>query len=141
MFKKPTDELLSQLKESNNINSYMKENQSNLIQKSLAEYLNELLEQKKLKKADVIRKSEVNEIYSYHIFSGKRTPSRDKLICICLGMDLKVEEINQALKYAGYGILYARNKRDSIIIWGIEHGQSILQINESLYEHKERILN
>ncbi len=141
MFKKPTDELLSQLKESNNINSYMKENQSNLIQKSLAEYLNELLEQKKLKKADVIRKSEVNEIYSYHIFSGKRTPSRDKLICICLGMDLNVEEINQALKYAGYGILYARNKRDSIIIWGIEHGQSILQINESLYEHKERILN
>lgn len=141
MFKKPTDELLSQLKESNNINSYMKENQSNLIQKSLAEYLNELLEQKKLKKADVIRKSEVNEIYSYHIFSGKRTPSRDKLICICLGMELNVDEINQALKYAGYGILYARNKRDSIIIWGIEHGQSILQINENLYEHKERILN
>lgn len=141
MFRKPTDELLSQLKKSSNINSYMKENQSNLIQKSLSEYLNEILEQKHLRKADVIRKSEVNEIYSYHIFSGKRTPSRDKLICICLGMDLKVEEINQALKYAGYGILYARNKRDSIIIWGVEHDQSIAQINDSLYEHKERILN
>ena len=44
----------------------------------------QLLEEKSLKKSTVIKNSELNEIYGYQIFSGKRIPSRDKLISIPL---------------------------------------------------------
>lgn len=82
-----------------------------MINKTLSQYLCDLLEEKHLKKSDVIRKGELNESYAYQMFSGvKSTPSKDKLICLSIGMDLSVDETNSLLKLAGLSPLYPRIK-------------------------------
>ena len=84
--------------------------------------------------------SELNEIYGYQIFSGKRIPSRDKLISISFGLELSLEETQTLLKYAGFAPLYPKQKRDSLLIWGKNHQFSIYQINELLYTENEDTL-
>lgn len=140
MMKVPTDELLQALENSSSIHHYLETKGDNLIDASVSQYLSQLLSEKSLKKAQVIRDSEMNEIYGYQIFSGKRFPSRDKLIALSFGMHLSLDETQQLLKYAGFAMLYPKSKRDSIIIWGLSHGFSICYTNEILYSEQEETL-
>lgn len=140
MIKKPTDELMESLNSSPSIDNYLQKEQDYLITASLAVYLNQLISDKNLKKSQVIKDAELNEIYGYQIFSGKRLPSRDKLISLAFGLALSLEETQQLLKYAGFSPLYPKNKRDSIIIWGINHHFNICQTNEELYNQAEETL-
>lgn len=140
MIKKPTDELMKALNSSPSIDNYLQKEQDYLITASLSVYLNQLISDKGLKKSQVIKDAELNEIYGYQIFSGKRLPSRDKLIALAFGMVLSLEETQQLLKYAGFSPLYPKNKRDSIIIWGISHHFNICRINEDLYNQDEETL-
>ena len=89
----------------------------------------------------MIRNAELNEIYGFQIFAGKRTPSRDKLICLCIAMGLTLDETQATLKIAGLAPLYPKNKKDSVILFGIQHGKSIGTINEMLFELSEQTLN
>lgn len=106
-----------------------------MISKSLSEHLCELLIEKKLKK------SEISSDYAYQIFSGtKSSPNRDKLISIAIGMGLSVDETSGLLKLAGLMPLYAKNLRDSIIIFGINNSRSVCEINEMLFEKGENTI-
>ena len=105
MIKKPTDELMDALNQCSSVKEYINNEQDYLIDSAVCDYLNQLLEEKSLKKSTVIKNSELNEIYGYQIFSGKRIPSRDKLISISLGMNLSLDETQALLKYAGFAPL------------------------------------
>ena len=130
---KSTTELLNELKNFDSFKEYEKINKNSMINKTLSQYLCDLLEEKHLKKSDVIRKGELNESYAYQMFSGvKSTPSKDKLICLSIGMDLSVDETNSLLKLAGLSPLYPRIKRDSIIIINMNNKKSVVEINEEL---------
>lgn len=141
MLWKPTDDLMEELTRSKNLDQYIKENEAYFIDTSLAEALNQKLKEKGLAKSAVIKAAEINEIYGYQIFSGKRIPSREKLLCILIGMKLSLPEIQQLLKLAGYAPLYPKNIRDSIIISGLQHSKTVIEINELLYDHQEPTLN
>ena len=130
---KSTEELLEVLKKSS-LEAYLKENGGELIQNPLCDYLNAILDEKGLTKSEAIKKSNVQENYAYQIFSGIRIPSRDKLIAICFGMSLSVDEAQTLLKYAGYAPLYPRNKRDSVIIACMEKGETLVRCNIALDE-------
>ena len=132
MIKKPTDELMDALNQSSSIEEYINKQQDYMIDSTISDYLNQLLNEKSLKKSAVIKNSELNEIYGYQIFSGKRIPSRDRLISIAFGMGLSLDEAQALLKYAGFAPLYPKQKRDSLLIWGISHQFSIYQINDLL---------
>ena len=139
---KSTTELLNELKNFDSFKEYEKINKNSMINKTLSQYLCDLLEEKHLKKSDVIRKGELNESYAYQMFSGvKSTPSKDKLICLSIGMDLSVDETNSLLKLAGLSPLYPRRKRDSIIIINMNNKKSVVEINEELYNEGEETLN
>lgn len=139
---KSTTELLNELKNFDSFKEYKKINKNSMINKTLSQYLCDLLEEKHLKKSDVIRKGELNESYAYQMFSGvKSTPSKDKLICLSIGMDLSVDETNSLLKLAGLSPLYPRIKRDSIIIINMNSKKSVVEINEELYNEGEKTLN
>lgn len=139
---KSTTELLNELKNFDSFKEYEKINKNSMINKTLSQYLCDLLEEKHLKKSDVIRKGELNESYAYQMFSGvKSTPSKDKLICLSIGMDLSVDETNSLLKLAGLSPLYPRIKRDSIIIINMNNKKSVVEINEELYNEGEDTLN
>ena len=142
MQRKSTTELLKELENFSSFEEYRKANKDSLINKTLSEYLCDLLSERKLTKAEVIRKAETGESYSYQLFSGvKCTPTRDKLICLSIGMDLSVDETNSVLKIAGLLPLYPRAKRDSIIIMNMNAHKSVIEINEALYEENEDTLN
>ena len=139
---KSTTELLNELKNFDSFKEYEKINKNSMINKTLSQFLCDLLEEKHLKKSDVIRKGELNESYAYQMFSGvKSTPSKDKLICLSIGMDLSVDETNSLLKLAGLSPLYPRIKRDSIIIINMNNKKSVVEINEELYNEGEETLN
>ena len=139
---KSTTELLNELKNFDSFKEYEKINKNSMINKTLSQYLCDLLEEKHLKKSDVIRKGELNESYAYQMFSGvKSTPSKDKLICLSIGMDLSVDETNSLLKLAWLSPLYPSIKRDSIIIINMNNKKSVVEINEELYNEGEETLN
>lgn len=140
MIKKPTDELMRELLSANNIGTYLKENEAHFIDLSITEFLNEYLKAKNLTKSTVIKKSEINEIYGYQIFAGSRIPSRDKLLSLCIAMEMSLEEAQSVLKIGGFAPLYPKSKRDSIIIHGISSSLGILDINDLLYSAEEETL-
>lgn len=79
-------------------------------------------------------------MYAYQILSGIRTPSRDKLIQLALGMNLELEEVQSVLKYSGNAPLYAHNRRDSIIIFAINKKTTVIDLNILLDSKGENIL-
>ncbi|MBO5164681.1 MAG: hypothetical protein J6B75_09645 [Ruminococcus sp.] len=138
---KKTDDLLKELSTADNINDFLNGNENNFIDISISAYLNKLLTEKNLKKSDVIKKSELSEIYAYQVFSGtKINPNRDKLICLAFGMGLNVAETQQMLKSCGLPFLYAKHKRDSIILFSLGRGLSVVEANELLYNSDEATL-
>lgn len=78
---KTTNELLKTLKH-NNLKTYLSDNKDEFVASSLSEALNQMLLLKNLSKAEVIEKANIFNVYGYQIFSGQKTPSRDKLISL-----------------------------------------------------------
>lgn len=136
-----TSELLKQLNNSNNLDEYFKQNQEYFLDSTISDYLYNVFAEKCLIKSRVFRKAEIDEIYGYQIFSGKKNPSRNTLIAICIGARFTINEIQTALKIAGYATLYSKSKRDSIIIFGINNSKEVREINEMLFDQNEDTLN
>lgn len=141
MFTKTTGELMDELMRAQSFTQYYKENSRYFISDELHIYISKLLDKLNLTKTDVIRKSELSEVYGYQIFSGHRKPSRDSLLCICIAMNLSLEEVQSILKIAGLAMLYPKNKRDSIVIIGINNKRSVSDINTVLYDNQLDTLN
>lgn len=141
MIHKSTDELTNELKTATNVKDYLLKNRENMLTSNLPEYLEQLLSQKRLKRADVIRGSLLGKAYIYKIFSGEKKPSRDKLLAIAFGLGLSEQETQKMLKLSGNRELYPRDKRDAIILFALQRGQSILDANELLDTHGLAILN
>ena len=131
---KTTDELLRELAAAESVSDYLTGNAASLREISLADYLQQLLTEKQLTRAEVIRRSELNEIYCYQIFSGLRQPTRDKVLCLAIGFSLNVQETQQLLKSCGLPFLYARLRRDAVILFAVGKGLSVPQTNELLYD-------
>lgn len=53
---------------------------------------------------------------------------------------LSLAETQRALKIAGVPILYARNRRDAILIFSIHKGLSVIAANELLDQFDEESL-
>ena len=133
---KKTTDLLNELNTSNNIDKYLKDNSDSIIDQTLAEYFCKIFEERNLSKSEVIHRSNLNEIYAYQILGGKRTPSRDKIIALCVGAYFSIDDTNYTLKLGGFAPLYPKSERDAIIIYGIQHQKTVLEINETLFTHK-----
>ena len=137
---KTTEELKNELQAAKTPQAYFSANEDELLNLSVKEYLSRLLTEKGLSRAQVITASGLNEIYAYQIFAGQKRPSREKLLCLSLGMSLTVTETQRLLRLAGHSELYARIRRDSVILFGIKNGLSLLRINELLFEQGEAVL-
>ena len=140
MIKKTTDELMNELLKANNIGEYLKENSQYMVSDELSTYLNNINTKKGLVKSELIKKTEFSEVMGYQIFSGTRLPSRDSLICICIAMNMTLDETQAMLKIAGFATLYKKAKRDSIVIKGISEKKTVAHINEELYNCEEKTL-
>lgn len=133
--KKDTSEIVEELNLCPDFKSFYQENKEYMIFDNLSRLLEKLLEQKGLKKPQIIKRAELSEVYGYQIFSGLRVPERKKLLCLAVGMFLNLEEVQKLLKCAGYPQLYVKLPFDSIVLYGICKQLSVVQINELLYDY------
>lgn len=137
--KKSTEELLNLIQKASDIEYYIKENESEMLSLSLDVYLSKLLEEKNLKIADVMAKSEQGD-YIYKVFKNQRKASRDILISIAIGMELDINQAQKLLRISKNARLDPREKRDSVIIYAITNNISVCELNEILYDIGERTL-
>ena len=137
---KTTKELLKSIMDNPNLNDYLSKNSAEMSFDTITEMVEFYLKTKGLKKNEAIARSNIESHYAYQIISGKKTPSRDKLIMLCFGLKLNYEETQHMLKKSGLCELYPRSVRDSIIIFSILHQKSIIEANELLYDNDQKIL-
>lgn len=133
-----TEEFLEQLLDAPTLDGFLDTHEP--VRRTLAEYLNELLEKKGLRRSQVVRMADLNETFGYQIFKGDRNPGRDKVLQIAFAMALTLRETNRALEAAGASSLYSKDRRDAIIIFCLDRGCSLQKVNEELYRFGERTI-
>ena len=132
---KDTSKIVEELMLCPDFTTFYNQNSSDFVNTSLCDLLDELITKNNLKKSVVIKNSELSEVYAYQIFSGLRKPERNKLLCLAIGMSLNVNEVQNLLKCAGYATLYVKNPFDSIVLWGIHKGLTVVEINQMLFKY------
>lgn len=133
-----TEEILAELLASPSIEGFLGENAINEV--TLSEYLQQLLDKKGLKRAEVIRKANLNATFGYQVFTGARGAGRDTILQLVFAMELTLREANRLLQAAGVNGLYCKNRRDGIIIFCIEHSYSLQETDEELYRFGEETI-
>lgn len=141
MYKKTTDELLKIISQESRLERFFQCNSDEFEHTTLTDELNRLLILHQISKAQVVRHSLMDKTYTYQIFDGTKTnPSRNKLLAICLAMKISLSETQHILRLGHCEQLYPRDMRDSVIIYSIHHGTSVMDTNLILYDMQKEPL-
>lgn len=133
---KKTDDLLQELGKTAHIDEYLRGNENSFRNESFANAMNRFFAGQRKSKAAIARSSGISDIYLYQIFAGSRLPSRDRLACICIGMQMTDEDTQYLMRLCGHAPLYARDRRDAVILHGLLHRSSLYEINNALIDHQ-----
>lgn len=133
-----TDELLQELLESPSVDDFTSAHK--LPERSLSQYLQQLLDERGLRRIDVIHAANLNETFGYQVFTGARKAGRDKLLQIAFAMGLTLQETSRLLQAGDANGLYCKDRRDAIIIFCLSHSSSLAEANEELYRFGERTI-
>ncbi len=95
------------------------------------EYMRNYMHQNRIAVTTVMRNSGINRNYGYNILNGKRkNPSRDKVIALCIGAGMNLDEMQYSLNLAGVCALNPRDERDVRIAAAVVRGTTnILKLN------------
>lgn len=133
----------------NDIEDIFEKNKDVMVEPKIDFYnfVKDKLEEKKLKETDVFAYADIAYKYGNKIITGERiVKQRDIIIRLCIAMGLTFEETQKAIKYYGLEPLYAKRKRDAIIIVFINQNDgkrkldNISKLNEELILKGERPL-
>lgn len=138
--KKSTDDLRQELMQSSNLDHFLSENKDNFNSDSVSSLLNALFKEKNISKSTLAKQSGMSEVYLHQVFAGRRNPSRSRLLCLCFGMSASLDETQELLKHCGHAQLYPKSKRDAIIIFGLQNGMNLFDINDKLFSENEETL-
>lgn len=134
---KTTNELKNEIAKTKNMEKWMIENKKELQEYSLAQYLDQLLHVHGCSKKEVIASADLDAVYGYQIFQGKKNPSRSNLLKLAFGFSLTVEETEHLLYYGKAEQLYPRVKRDAYILYALHQKYTLQQANQYLYDKGE----
>ena len=140
MWEKSTGDLKRELMGQADLDKYITENAPCFATANIADLLTQLYKECGISKAELARRAEISEVYLHQVLSGRRTPSRDRLLCICIGMGAELEVIQRLLKQSGFAELYPRIKRDAVMIYGILHRMPLTELNDKLFAENEKTL-
>lgn len=134
--KKTTKELENTLLSThpNNIDEYLNNQKEELITNDFCDYMKELIKEKDLLLQTVFLRADISEGYGYKLLSNqKHTNQRDVILRICYASNFSLDETNRALKLYGMSPLYARIKRDAVLIMAFNNKPGdILDLNQFL---------
>ncbi|MGG5343630.1 helix-turn-helix domain-containing protein [Enterococcus sp. AZ192] len=129
-----TEKLLHSLKQAENFQTALAKTSPHTIDQTAKKFLNQWLQVKQTTKSAVLKKAGITEATGYQYFDGKRNPSREKMIALAIGFSLTLEETNELLKKTGHAQLYPKHPWDAVVIYGLSHRLTILEIDDYLYE-------
>ena len=129
-----TSNLLQRLFKTTNIKSFIKRYDKQIAYMPFNAYLANLCEMRDTVPERVIKKSGIERTYGHQLFSGRRKPSRDKVIQLAFGFDMDYDEIQEFLKTARKSLLYPKIKRDAVIIYALKRKLSIDSVQATLLE-------
>ena len=105
--------------------------------KSFPEYFRALPAVQQAGSSELISLSGLERSYYYQVMKGARSPSRDKILRLCLAAHLNLRETTRALELSGSAVLYPRNRRDIIITVAINQLATVNDTNLLLYKYGE----
>ncbi len=124
-----TDILNERLNEDISFTEFFEDNAKNFLDVPLCIYLKTLIEEKGFTKAGVIRDSGINRRFFFDILAGKRHPTRNYVLRILIALQIPLKNVQWLLRATGYAQLYARDRRDSLIIYCINHKIDVNECN------------
>lgn len=133
MNEKNTDTLQQELMSTNNLDRFLTENDANFRDVPLQEAIQRIFDEKGMSKAQLAKQSGISEVYLHQLFSGRRFPSRSRLLCLCFGLGATVDEAQSLLQQARHAPLYSRDRRDAIIIFALSHHMTLFEVNDKLF--------
>lgn len=137
MSEKDTIFLQSELKKATNLEEFIKANEDSLKAQTVPDFLNEMMIKYDVEKSDVVKRSGLSGTYAYQIFDGRKSAGREKLIQLAFGFPLNYEETQRLLRLGGHNELYVKKKREAFVMYALERGFDIDQVNELLYQNGE----
>lgn len=105
----------------NNPGAFDEEIVENNAPLELSDVLKQYISEKKMSKADVIRKLNVDRNYGYQLLNGSRPVTRNILLQISLILKLDIDQINYLLRLAEKPQLYVRNIVDAKVFYVVKH--------------------
>ncbi len=113
------------------LDQYLKE----LPKENFGKRFQELEEKYGKKRGEVIALTTISKSMAYDIINGR--PSRKhQIIQLGLALGVNLDEMNELLKLSGHKELYAKLEEDAIVIYGINNGLNLCEINDLLIEKK-----
>ena len=126
--------------DSPDLGRFLQEHVGSFKERNLAEMLDAFMAKRNISKAELAKRASMSEVYLYQLYTGRRFPSRNRMLCLCLGLSATLEETQTILRQYGFATLYPANRRDAIIIYGLMHNQDLFQINDVLFAENEETL-
>ena len=140
MLERNTDDLKQELMSAPDLTQFIKDNEEYFIERDMAGYLQEIFQQKNMSKSALAKRANISEVYLHQVFAGQRNLSRNKLLCVCIGLSATLDETQNLLQKSGHAQLYAKSKRDAAVMFGLLHGMDLDTINDELLEMGEEPL-
>ena len=129
---KETEEIMGMIKEEGA--AYFARERGNKVEVGL--YLEHIIEERGMKKKDIVRKLNLEESYARKLFGGQRIPTRKILLQCAFLLSLDLSDTQRLQKPR----LYPRVRYDAAIIYGLEEKMTLEEMNSFLDEIGEEIL-
>lgn len=135
--KKKTDELVSEIKATNDIERYICENTGEFNDRMFLRTLQAHYAKSGLTQETIANRSMLSHGYVNNVLNNAKRPSRDTVIKLSFGLILTVDEANRLLKFSGHGEFYPRLERDAVLMYCLNKNISIFDAVELLEKRSQ----
>ena len=127
-----TSHLLQNLFESYDIDAYVCNNNDELGLPPFHVLITDICNKTGDIHEQIIKQSGIERSYGHQLFSGRRKPSRDKVLQFAFGFHFDVEETQEFLKTSQKSLLYPRIVRDAAILKCLREEKTIFETQQML---------
>lgn len=116
----------------NDLSRVLSDNSACFREGDLPHGLQMLFDQQDMSKSALAKASGISEVYLHQVFSGRRTPSRDRLLCLCIGLGASAES-PESLAAGTPRAAVRSGQEDAVLLFGLSHSLTLPEINDALF--------
>lgn len=131
------DILLRDLTQTDDLAACLRRHNNRFWKETVGQALGNLYRTRTISKAELARRSGVSSVYLHQVFAGRRTPSRDRLLSLCIGLNATLPETQHLLQLAVCAPLHPLRRRDAVLIYALSHRLTLAQTENALRQMGE----